>query len=104
MSERHPGRGTRTRPDRIPSAPTCAVLLATLLIAAVLAVAPGPASAAAALPLSTGSNALGQLGDAAIAARRTTPGAVDVPAVTAIASGRDHAYALDADGPPRCRG
>ena len=70
MSERHPGRGTRTRPDRIPSAPTCAVLLATLLIAAVLAVAPGPASAAAALPLSTGSNALGQLGDAAIAARR----------------------------------
>ena len=50
----------------------------------VLAVAPGPASAAAALPLSTGSNALGQLGDAAIAARRTTPGAVDVPAVKRI--------------------
>jgi alpha-tubulin suppressor-like RCC1 family protein len=50
------------------------------------------------VPLSTGSNAFGQLGDASVSTRRTTPAPIDVPQMVAVASGRDHAYGLDAAG------
>lgn len=70
--------------------------LAVLLPGLVLA-APGPAAAAEAPPLTTGGDALGQQGNGAAGAR-TSPGAVDGPAATAVASGRDTGYLLAADG------
>jgi alpha-tubulin suppressor-like RCC1 family protein len=72
--------------------------LVVAVVGALLVVGPGRAGAAAAVPLSTGSNLLGQLGDPTVATGRPTAGSVAVPQATAIASGRDHAYALDADG------
>jgi alpha-tubulin suppressor-like RCC1 family protein len=74
------------------------VLLAAAMLAAALVAGPSQVGAAPAVPLSTGSNAFGQLGDAAVATRRTSPAPVDVPQLVAVASGRDHAYGLDADG------
>lgn len=56
------------------------------------------AHAVGAQPLSTGLNADGQLGNGTTA-NRLTPGLVDVPAtIVSIASGREHAYALDDSG------
>ena len=77
-----------------------AALAVAALLGTVLSVMPpfvDVAGATAVVPLSTGANAFGQLGDAAVSSR-TTPGAVSVPAATAIASGRDHGYALDETG------
>ena len=76
-----------------------AVAVAALVASALSVASPfvATAGAAAAVPLSTGSNAFGQLGNSA-ASNRTTPGAVSVPAAVAIASGRDHGYALDEGG------
>ena len=70
-----------------------------LAASAVGLAAPAPvALAAGAQPLSTGLDADGQLGNGA-ASSRLTPGSVSVPAtMVAIASGREHAYALDDSG------
>lgn len=77
-------------------------LVVAASVAALLAVAglgaPSAVGAAAAVPLSTGSNALGQLGDPSVSTSRRSPGPVSVPAGVAIASGRDHGYALDEQG------
>ncbi|MFN7151136.1 MAG: hypothetical protein ACK4V6_16875, partial [Microthrixaceae bacterium] len=48
---------------------------------------PVDVGAAAVAPLSTGSNAVGQLGDASVSTRRTKPGGVDLPGAVAIARG-----------------
>ncbi len=71
------------------------ILLATI----VGGVSPGSVvQAAGAQPLSTGLNADGQLGDGTTASRQVT-GPVDLQAtMVAIASGREHAYALDDGG------
>jgi alpha-tubulin suppressor-like RCC1 family protein len=53
--------------------------------------------AAGATPVSSGLNADGQLGNGTIT-QRTSPGAVNVDNIVQIASGREHAYALDDQG------
>jgi hypothetical protein len=74
-------------------------LVVLAVIGAALAVtAPREAVAAAAVPLSSGSNSMGQLGAPTVSTGRSLPGPVEVPALVAIASGRDHAYGLDASG------
>lgn len=50
---------------------------------------------ALAVPLTTGANDVGQQGNGSTAAR-LTPGPISGPAAVAIASGREHAYLLDA--------
>ena len=74
-----------------------AAVLAALMIAIPVAVTSAPAVAAGATPLSTGLNADGQLGNGTTTQRLTT-GAVNVANVVQIASGREHAYALDDQG------
>ena len=74
-----------------------AVVLAALMTAIPLAVTSAPAVAAGATPLSTGLNADGQLGNGTTT-QRLTAGAVGVDNVVQIASGREHAYALDDQG------
>ncbi len=56
-----------------------------------------PASAAEPVPLSVGDSARGQLGNGSLGSR-TSPGPVDVSGAVALASGRDHGYALDGGG------
>ena len=53
--------------------------------------------AAGATPLSTGLNADGQLGNGTVN-QRLTPGATSLANIVQIASGREHAYALDDQG------
>jgi len=78
-----------------------AVLVGTVVVAmsVVAAVPPGSAvSAAGTQPMSTGLNADGQLGNGTTSSR-LTPGSVNLSAtMVAIASGREHAYALDDTG------
>ena len=56
-----------------------------------------PASAAGTTPLTTGLNADGQLGNGTTTSR-STPGATALSNIVQIASGREHAYALDDQG------
>lgn len=75
-----------------------ALAVAVLTGAVVLAVPAGQVGAVGTQPLSTGLNADGQLGNGSTT-NRTTPAAVSVPAtIVQIASGREHAYALDDEG------
>jgi len=79
---------------------TMAVIAATVGIT--MAGTSGIAAAAGSVPLSTGLNADGQLGNGTTA-QRTTPGPITGPLAVAanvvqIASGREHAYALDDTG------
>ena len=72
--------------------------VAVAVLAAVPAVGLAvPAVAAPAVPLTVGANDVGQQGDGT-SAGRLTPGPVSGPAAVAIASGREHAYLLDAQG------
>jgi alpha-tubulin suppressor-like RCC1 family protein len=87
--------GLRRSPARL------AALLAVVLAGTCLPVAPAIAqvlSSATGEVLATGSNEFGQLGDPTADSGRLMPGAVSVPRAVQIASGRDHAYALDGDG------
>lgn len=68
-----------------------------IAIAGMLTATFAPVEAAGSVPLSTGSNAFGQLGSPGVTSR-STPGPVSVPGTVAIASGRDTAYALDETG------
>jgi alpha-tubulin suppressor-like RCC1 family protein len=79
-----------------------AVLALLPLTAGVLVSAPS-ASAAPSTPLAVGLNADGQLGDGTTT-NRTTPVAVRVDDAVGIASGREHAYALDSTGRIRAWG
>ncbi len=74
------------------------VLVALSVVAALNVIGAPTAGANPAVPLSSGSNALGQLGDPSVSTGRSIPAPVAVPGSVAIASGRDHGYALDADG------
>lgn len=81
----------------------CAVVLSTVTASAALVAVPvlvaAPASAAL-VPqtvLTVGADDLGQQGNGAAGAR-VVPGAISGPQAVAVASGRDHAYLLDADG------
>ncbi len=56
-----------------------------------------PASAAGTTPLTTGLNADGQLGNGTTTSR-STPGPTTLSNIVQIASGREHAYALDDQG------
>ncbi|MGE3587483.1 MAG: hypothetical protein AB7L17_07145 [Ilumatobacteraceae bacterium] len=74
-----------------------AVAVAAVTLVGSLAWVAPVAVAAGSTPLSTGLNADGQLGTGNTT-NRTTPGAVNVSNIVQIASGREHAYALDDQG------
>lgn len=57
-----------------------------------------PADAAGSTPLSSGLNADGQLGNGTTTSRTTPAPLVGLPPIVAIASGREHAYALSDSG------
>ncbi|MBI5087597.1 MAG: hypothetical protein HZB15_01640 [Actinobacteria bacterium] len=71
--------------------------MAAITLAGSLAWVVPVAVAAGATPLSAGLNADGQLGNGTTT-DRSTPGAVSVGNIVQIASGREHAYALDDQG------
>lgn len=73
------------------------VLFAAISVAIPVTMSAAPAVAAGSTPLSTGLNADGQLGNGTTT-QRLTPGAVGVANAVQIASGREHAYALDDQG------
>ena len=85
------------RPRRSVASLLSLCLLASMLATMVVAQPTGAATDPSRL-LSTGANSFGQLGDPTVATSRSAPGPVDVPGVVAVASGRDHAYALDVEG------
>ncbi len=92
------GRSTAsTSVRRVHRGSLTAILATALVVLGVAVTAPRTSAAAAAVPLSTGSNAYGQLGAPGVSSR-TKPGPVSVPGAVMIASGRDHAYAIDESG------
>lgn len=72
-------------------------LLVVAVTSSLVVAATGPAAALGGVPLTTGSDALGQQGNGT-GGSRTAPGPVEGPAATAVASGRDTGYLLDAEG------
>src|SRR5215218_1590968 len=86
----------RTSAHRRGRAARGAIIVALTLGASFAWNAPG-VQAAGSTPLSSGLNADGQLGNGTIT-QRTSAGPVNVGNIVQIASGREHAYALDDQG------